>query len=408
MGRLRALDPLLHFVPESIYEDGDKVIKSITNLITNNIEPPFSIAINGSWGGGKTTMLSLLQKNLEEAGHPTLWFNPWEYEGTNDVALAFMQQIALRFMKHFDIKDIGIFAMSLLTVGMDAIAQALTNKIISYKNIGEIVENMSNICKSNSKGKYIDPIKIIQDDFVKLTKLAMNKYQSKSLIIFLDDLDRCLPENAVKLLEMLKNLFVIKGAKVVIISGIDISIARKFIQKRYYDLSPDFATNYFKKIFNLTIDIPAISNSRLKNYLSSYIRYIFNEEENKSIINLEEITALTVNLFNISGINSIRRILMILNQLYVFKKTKPQNQDLNDNIILPLLFLKEVWSSFFSDISEKAKKYHNSSLKVFLETEGYLDKNLTKKGADKNFYLFLQNYCVNETAVRTLIKSNLM
>ena len=52
----------------------------------------------------------------------------------------------------------------------------------------------------------------------------------------LDDLDRCLPDRALELLESIKNLFVVDNADVIFISGIDTDVVKKFINQKYHNI----------------------------------------------------------------------------------------------------------------------------------------------------------------------------
>jgi hypothetical protein len=400
MGKLKALDPFLHDVTESIYND-PQVVEKLTNIITNKIEPPYSIAINGSWGEGKTTMMVLLRDVLNAKGYPTLWFNPWEYESTGDIIQSFFQQIAIQFTENYKINDIGIFAASFFTVGIDALSQFITNKVVSFKNIKEIVKDL----ESHDIRNYINCVETIKTDFVRLTKSIQHKYPSKPLIIFMDDLDRCLPENGIKLLETLKNLFVIKDANVIVITGIEISVAKKFIQKRYYELQPDIATSYFRKVFNLTVNIPALSNSRLREYLLKYIQDIFDQNEKWHQDKVESIIDFIIELSHASGMVSIRRILTVVNQFYVCYITNSICKELDSKLVLTLLFIEELWNSYFCEFSTIAQKYYHSTLEEVLQTEGYFEQI---KKTENNLYLFLQKYCMKNISIKSLIEANLL
>jgi hypothetical protein len=73
--------------------------------------------------------------------------------------------------------------------------------------------------------------------------------------------------------------------------------------------------------------------------------------------------------------------------------------------VLSILFLEEVWNSFFCEFSERARKYHHSTLSETLKSGGYIDGINT---TDNNLYLFLQNYCMNEIPMKNLIGANLL
>ena len=42
--------------------------------------PPLTVAINGGWGMGKSSLMRLLQSDLKKYGVPTVWFNAWHHQ----------------------------------------------------------------------------------------------------------------------------------------------------------------------------------------------------------------------------------------------------------------------------------------------------------------------------------------
>ena len=61
---------------------------------------PFSIAINGRWGSGKTTLMKTLRKKLDdESGKnnnrkiKTVWFDAWKYSETDSMLAALVLEI---------------------------------------------------------------------------------------------------------------------------------------------------------------------------------------------------------------------------------------------------------------------------------------------------------------------------
>ena len=257
MRKLRAHEPFLYEVDQidEMYKGEDSGLDKFVRVITDRIQPPFSIAIDGPWGAGKTTLLMLVRDRLAKSNYPTVWFNPWEYDYSDDVVLAFHRKIACEYVDTFQatIQELGIFSLSLITAGAAAVAKKLAG--IDYTAVEKIQENVRAALSGNRYGSFEDVVEMTKKDFVRLTTKVgqKNEYQGKPLVIFLDDLDRCLPENALRLLEALKNQFIVKTdegvANVLVIAAIDTGVAKRFILKKYEGIGLDFAANYFKKIF---------------------------------------------------------------------------------------------------------------------------------------------------------------
>jgi predicted KAP-like P-loop ATPase len=335
--KLHALDPLLHPQPQDMLHQESNFVENFYKLITQSIEPPFAISIDGLWGTGKTTVMKMLQNELDKDGYSTFWFNPWKYRQTESVVLAFLQCLAA---KHKDIleelkKTGGKLFKVLLLSGISAGLKIYTKGNISLKDVKEAFQEIED--RQQSYKNYQDSVTAIEEEFAelintiskrhernfrltdqslakiqnegiliedtlfKLQQLKDQKYATeeefitalkpvrnipdisfilkhterdeKPVVIFFDDLDRCLPEDAIQLLEALKNLFVTPKCRSIFVCGIDNRVAKQFIRKHYSDIEETFAINYFRKIFNLTVSMP--TSSKLYELLLKYTKELF-------------------------------------------------------------------------------------------------------------------------------------
>ena len=201
MTKLRALEPQLRSIDEIKQMCGEEcqtAASAVVNLITTDIEPPYSIALDGLWGAGKTTFMLLMKHLLDEKKYPTIWFNPWEYDYDDDVVLAMQRKIASEFASRFGIavKELGVFSLTLLTAGISAVASTLAGT--KYGDVKSISEDVEEALKTGRYESFDDKVKAFKADFVRLTRKvgSRKEYHNRPLILFLDDLDRCLPERA--------------------------------------------------------------------------------------------------------------------------------------------------------------------------------------------------------------------
>jgi hypothetical protein len=89
----------------------------------------------------------------------------------------------------------------------------------------------------------------------------------RKLIIFIDDLDRCIPENAITVLESIK-LF-LDGSNCVFVLGLEKEIVEKGIHFRYKKEIDFSGKDYLEKIIQLPFTIPSVSIDLIRDYIKS-------------------------------------------------------------------------------------------------------------------------------------------
>lgn len=58
--------------------------------------PPLTVAINGGWGMGKSSLMRLLETDLRKHGVPTVWFNAWHHQNEESLFPPLLKQITSR------------------------------------------------------------------------------------------------------------------------------------------------------------------------------------------------------------------------------------------------------------------------------------------------------------------------
>lgn len=387
--KLRALDPLLHNditqLNDLLHTESD-FIERFYQLVHNAVEPPFAISVDGLWGTGKTTVMQLLQSKFRLRNYPVFWFNPWKYSQNSDVVLAFLQ--ALVNEKDFQPAYERIKASSgkifqvVMDIGLNTALKFVTQGAVSLEDLKDRLEQVEL------------PFETYQDMIVQLEVAFRDLVNAIStperpLIIFLDDFDRCLPQDAIKLLEALKNLFVTKQCRVIFICGIDTRVAKNFIRD-HYKVSDDFAINYFRKIFNLTVSMPYHQDSSIYALLREHIQIVYGWDAERA--------GLLAKIVSLRGIQaemlSVRKYLNVLHNFYAFLAFNPDYQFTSKNdIVVHLLIVKEAWHPLYETLIHAAAKHRAAALSEL--ASDLIPDDALKEAPLAPKYKFLQDYFIN-------------
>ena len=291
----------------------DRYVDTISGMVWDkNFKTPFCIGIFGKWGRGKTSFMQLLQNKLMENKVAPfavpVWFNPWRYEKEEHLIIPFLKTIENGIEKYISSHtQIG----SKILNGLKEAAQRICRvsaafaygmnaecklgpfgiKFDAAKMAAREEEIKSR--RLNDAKKYSDELSSIYYDSMAELKRAVDEKDFR-LVIFIDDLDRCLPEKAVELLEAIKLFLDIEGYLFII--GVDKDVVTRGISYRYrhfeYPLDQKSdrkivsAEDYLEKMIQLPIELPPIEPGRKRKYIESLIGDIQGFREHTGLIEL--------------------------------------------------------------------------------------------------------------------------
>jgi len=239
------------------------------------LEPGSVIAVQGSWGRGKTDVLTRIATIVRDPTKANiaegllvdaLWINPWQY-GTPDLltplVLAMLDRIPeeprrndrrlrkiaetlLRAGVNFGLKAAGA-AMPVLSLAADPVDKMVTGL---FEAAG---------VKATSDRPDPDPVSVMGERFRDLAQILLETKQKREgarLLVCIDDLDRCLPDRQVALLEAIRFL-ISAGAPVTFLIALDPTLARQAILTHYKtnEFDPD---RYLDKMFDLRVNLPSL------------------------------------------------------------------------------------------------------------------------------------------------------
>lgn len=288
----------------------------IRSVVTDPAILPVTVGVFGDWGGGKSSIMKMLQKDLsDEATYPKivcLYFNGWTFEGYEDAKSALLTSILIQLGEHkrfgpkvkgkvvkllkrvkwmevgkFAVKSIGVpLAAALLTGGVSAIPAAATAAAGVLSGKGKDDEDSEDaespdwsglIDKDPGKADLLG-VRKFRDEFSKL----LGETNIDSLVVLIDDLDRCLPERLIETLEAIKLFVAVPRTAFVI--GADPRIVRHAISDRYVkrqlhhtaaeervgirDEEEKLIKDYLEKLIQVPYHLPRLSPSEIETYLN--------------------------------------------------------------------------------------------------------------------------------------------
>ncbi|KAF0108876.1 MAG: hypothetical protein FD146_762 [Anaerolineaceae bacterium] len=279
----------------------DEFAVTLARLIADKeTRTPLTIGISGAWGSGKTTLLRRLQRQLDQTvvlldpTKPealefvnedevpqkrfrvcrTVWFNAWKYADEEQLLVALVRVIVQEMFKDDFVSKGAAALLEPFTPRRDVINTVLGWFSIKVGEVGVGVNTGEP--KATPFAEKTAMLDLFDEAFDKLMaawvhrKLNVDKIDPAKgvLVIFIDDLDRCLPEKTVQVLEAAK-LFLDKPGCVFVL-GAHTEVVQQAVASHYKDsgVVGESAREYLEKIIQLRFDLPPIVTDTMKGYLT--------------------------------------------------------------------------------------------------------------------------------------------
>jgi len=255
-----------------------------------NTRTPLCVAIYGDWGTGKTSGMHWLadqlrqwsQPEVDRQGHKrvrTVWFDPWKFNERADVWRGLIAEVILHTI---DVKNASLATVVSaakkfgLFLGRGFFNVLSTVKLSAGKKElgGEVEVNLQALQKIAEDYRLTaHPEKAYLNEF----ETALSHWVQEALgedermVIFIDDLDRCLPAVTLEVLEALK--LYLNIPKLVFVIGLDRDVVESVVRSHYkaQGLGERKADQYLDKMFQVEIDVPP-SETQVLDYLPLQIQ----------------------------------------------------------------------------------------------------------------------------------------
>lgn len=319
----------------------------ICSLVTDPKLLPLTIGIFGDWGGGKTSIMKMVENELSPESHSDpekikkyekvacLYFNGWLFEGYDDAKSAILTSILLQLGEHkrfgpkvrdkvtsllksvnwmrvvrFGLQEVALPAVSAYVTGGVSLIPGFAGYLKNLMGFGTTSEKESEISATSLEGKEsaVNWEELVKADKTPSGPMDVRSFRDRfsemlreanidSLVVLIDDLDRCSPERIIDNLEAIKLFLNVEHTAFVI--GADPRIVRHAISTRYKtqeirepegqdEAGERLVTDYLEKLIQIPYHLPRLSPAEIETYMVMLfcLRDLSTEHADKCLISL--------------------------------------------------------------------------------------------------------------------------
>ncbi len=297
--------PLAYILPDhwldrdaKLYFDFDGLARTLAELAWNPAnDTPFTVVVRGGWGRGKTTLMRRTQALLDGEAIPdgarnarTLWFNAWKYPNEDSVLAGLLGELLAEFQRGGFIDQLKGFLEhnkgKLIRLLLRAAAPWLPQDKELGIEINATPVSATEYSLIEEKRAFHDTFR---DLFSRLTHLLLfssdlardkrNISESElweelekhpdqkkcTLVIFLDDLDRCPDKRILETLEAINLFLDLPG--VCFFLGLDWERLAHILQEHFGDRTEEF----LEKIVQISLKLPEVNEQDAGNYITELV-----------------------------------------------------------------------------------------------------------------------------------------
>jgi len=259
------------------------VVESVVAAVSSSDLDPVTVALQSSWGGGKSSALKLIEKRLRlNEEYVVVVCDPWEYD---DLPKAEVRALL-----------IGLVLQALAAKpGFIGDTKKLLKRI-AWVKVGATITNMV-LARTVDAGKLVDAFTPNPEEPTSMAgfrtefeKLMRDSIGIKKVVVLVDDLDRCSPDSVVAILEAIKVFLSVP--KMAFVLAAEEALIRFAIERSTNSgARTTYSDRYLEKIVQLPVRLPTLSREDAETFIALLLAHRRGEDETRTRALIEHVSS---------------------------------------------------------------------------------------------------------------------
>lgn len=273
----------------------------VSDVIRDERMLPTSIGVLGTWGTGKSSLLNIIERELgkdpKTKDAVIVRFDAWLYQGYDDAKAALMETVSDALMaaaeeaedksllgrakelagrvKWFRAAGLTVEAIAALhglpLFGAARMAAAAGERLFdgngTEDDVAKVRQGVKEV-RDASKGLVSDKEKRTPPKEIDEFKAEFGKVLGdlkRTLVVFVDNLDRCMPEQTIRTLEAMR-LFLSMDRTAFVVAA-DEEMVRQSVRVHFANIGERHVADYLDKLVQIPVRVPRLGVREVRAYL---------------------------------------------------------------------------------------------------------------------------------------------
>ena len=366
--------------------------------IIREADTPLTLGVFGSWGSGKTSLMRLIKDTLDKADDKTqfktLWFDAWTFDKedalwravillvlkelrkeipeTDKEAVRKLDDLEASLYRDVDREEMGGVTIDWEKAGKATLSGLTRLSLSLIPGVGTFLAKTAEEAQKQLSGGNLDSLfdavqrerqKIHREHIASLEQFQIGFAEllkthflekDRRLVVFIDDLDRCLPEKAISVLEAIKLFLDAPGCVYVI--GTDQEVIEQGIRVKYKDFFggestkddkksklPITGDSYLEKIIQIPFRLPPLQEERIQGFIAQYDASVPDDCAAILAIGIEP---------NPRKVKRTINVFRLLRKLAEKRIVEKEIDEFNAGLLAKIVVIQSRWRDLYNDLQE--------------------------------------------------------